>query len=222
MKKTLLLPTLCLLCLSGIAQSSIISVNFNRSNQLFTTEVAGVEPAANWNHVLSNSQTGTTVLNNLVDNSGSATSTSITTFNAFWYDKENLSSTDGRMFSHYTNTSADTAGTINISGLSSNFTNNGYKVIVYLGGTDSMGENTAAEFGASINSDTQWIRYLRPGSGQVAYDSFSSTTFSSEQDAETSGTNSQYITFEGLTSSDFDLNILPDPDSSSSWARAGV
>ncbi len=217
----------------GICQitgAATIGVNFTRptagSNSLPSiepTDIAGVHPAANWNNIASDSQVGSaTTTSGLIDDSGSATAASITYFQRFWLDMPNTTSANGILNSGYTNTSDTANGTITVSGLGTEFTSGGYDVIVYLGGTNNMGAGTAAEFGVTVGGSTQWIRYVRPATGATQPDTFSSTPFATEDEAQDSASSSNYIRITGLTDSGFELTILKDPDSTALWSRAAL
>jgi len=208
------------LCAS--VSAAVIGVNFTNDAawSLAAADSAGVVPAANWNNIVSTLQSGSSTISDLMDDSGTATTADMTYFNAFWHDGTSTATPDTTLNSGYTNTTATANGVISVSGLGTDFTSNGYNVIVYLSGTDSMGANTPAEFGANIGGGAdQWIRAIRrtPVSG-----TFASTTFSTEQDAQDSSTESNYILFTGLTGASFDLNVLKDPDSTAGWSRAAV
>lgn len=223
-KRTQSLLVLSLALSTASLPATVISVNFSRSTNLPTplapTDVAGLVPAANWNNIQSDSQSGSSTTGALADDSGTPTVTQITYFNRFWRDGVDTSTPDTTLNSGYTNTSTTANDTMTVSGLGTEFTSLGYNVIVYLSGTDGMGANTPAEFGANIGGGPdQWIRAIRriPVSG-----TFASTTFATEALAEASSTESNYILFTGLTASSFDLNILKDPDSTANWSRAAV
>lgn len=201
------------------AGAAVISVNFTTPSAGSVNTAAGVQPVANWNNISSTSQTGSSTTPSLISDSGATTAASVTYFNGFYQDGINNSSGNGILNSGYTNTSTTANGTISITGLGSEFTSGGYDVIVYLGGTDGMGSNTPAEFGATLGASTQWIRYVRP---VTQPDTFSSTTYATEDLAQASSSSSNYIRFTGLTSANFDLSILKDPDSTANWSRAAV
>jgi len=203
-----------------------ISVNIDSSNAAGIPAIgsgvtAGVVPVANWNNITSGAQTGTTTGSALVNDGGATTAASVTVFNRFWQDQVSTASGDHQIYSEYTNTSATANGVVNVAGIGTGFTSNGYNVIVYLGGTNDMGANTAIEVGANINGGTdQWIRVIRRSpSFNGAWDS---TPFSTEPLAQASAAESNYIMFTGLTASSFDINILKDPSSTNSWSRAGL
>lgn len=220
-------PSLYLLCLAlcpATLSATVISVNFSRATNvpspLGTTAVAGLVPVASWNDIQSDSQTTSSTTGSLLDDSGSATVADITYFNRFWRDGVDTSTPDQTLNSGYTNTSASADDTMTVSGLGTEFTSGGYNVIVYMSGSDGMGVNTAAEFGANIDGGAdQWIRAIRRNPVSAA---FTSTTFATEDLAQASATESNYIQFNGLSASSFDLNILKDPDSTANWSRAAV
>lgn len=225
MKPTpLLLASLAMLALP-LHAATTISVNFYNSTvpglALNPSDSAGVEAVGNWNNIGNNAQTGSSTTNSLNDSTGMATAAGITYFNGFWYQNDSTATPNQKLNSGYTNTgTAAAGGTISLSGLDSAFTTLGYDVIVYLGGTDSMGQDTPAEFGVNIDGGaTQWIRYVR---NNPVVATFSSIPFATEEAAQASATQSNYIRFSGLTGTSFDLNILPDPDSTANWARAAV
>lgn len=221
MKKTLFTAGIITL-LACAAQATVISVNFNHTNtpNLAPTDVAGVEAVANWNNIQSGSQSGSSTTGSLMDDAGAGTGTSITYFNRFWQDGASSATPDLSLNSGYTNTGVDANDLMSITGLGSAFTGNGYDVILYMSGTDGMGLNTAAEFGANVDGGTdQWIRAMRrnPVDG-----TFTSDTFATEALAQSSSTESNYIRFSGLTGANFTLNILKDPDTTANWGRAAV
>ena len=222
-KSTLTALTL-MVAMTASASAATISVNFNQSTggaaPLGSSVSAGVVTADNWNNISSDSQSGTSTGSALNDDGGNATAASVEVFNAFWRDGVDSSTGDHQMFSDYTNTTSAANGVINVTGLGTNFTSNGYDVYVYLGGTDSMGVNTPAEFGAGIGGDQQWIRSIRRTPGFNG--SWSSTTFGTEAAAQSSSTESNYILFQGLNAANFAIDILKDPDSTQAWSRAGV
>lgn len=218
--KHIMLTTLAASMVTASAASISVNFSYNGSYNLAPGDTAGVEAVANWNNVASASQTGTTTTNDLIDSDGNTTSTSLTNFNAFWRDGTDTSTPDSTLNSSYTNGIAQGTSTISVSGLSGDFLSNGYTVILYLSGTDGMGVDTAAEFGADVNGGTeQWIRAIRrtPVNG-----TFSSTTFATEDEAQSSSSESNYIMFTGITGSSFDLNIHGDPDTTAQWGRPAI
>lgn len=212
--------------LIGGANAAVISVNFvgtggtGASSSLEAADVTGVKSVSNWNNITSGNNSGSNATtSNLKDDSGIVTTTDITYFQRFWSINGGTSN-DGELNSGYTNTASNADGVISLVEIGSEFTTSGYDLIIYLGGTDGQGANTPIEVGATVGSETKWIRHVRPSEGAVsAYDS---TTFSTEALAQASSGNSNYIRFNGLTSDSLSINILKDPSSTASWSRAGV
>jgi hypothetical protein len=221
--KKIILPAVAALAIASSANAAIISVNFDgrSAGTLASGDVAGVESANNWNNVSSGDNSGSNATtSSLINDSGVVTSTSITYEQNFW-SINNGTSTDGKVSSGYTNTSSTADGVLSIAGLGSEFTSGGYNVILYLGGTDSQGQNTAIEVGANIGGGTsQWIRHVR--STDATFSGYNSETFADEATAQSGSTNSNYVVFSGLTAASFDINVLKDSSSTSGWARAGI
>lgn len=202
------------------SQAEVISVNINgwNGNPMAQTSdvtgVAGVEAVGNWNNAGAVAGTNTNVNNSgtlagLLNDSGAVTSASYTwQFNNYWGNPSgSLTTQDNALFRGYADT--DGAGgnnsgitTMRVDSLTSNFTNNGYDVLVYVGGDSN--HNSPISITGTDNMGNTVTEYLIQNDNSLnAGDSFV------ESDAQIVGDAvlANYVRLSGFTGSTIDLSF---------------
>lgn len=197
-----------------------VSINLYQDGiySLGGTDSAGVVSVSGWNNVQTDNSA--TVLTPVpVNDAGGFPAASFQiTEQRGWQDQVSTNTPDASMMSGYVDSGLSATSQLKISGLGSEYTANGYNLIVYLKGTDSMGADTFAEFGAkaetSAKTDEAWLRYQRS-----PFTGFRASSFDTEDAAQGSGGNGNYVVFSNLMAADVDLTLLKDPDSINLWSR---
>ena len=215
-----------------------ISVNFHSNDsdaleehRLITGEFAGLPPVdgKGWNNInVGNAQNRSgsaifvpTLLNDhLGNNSGVTLSSTLTAgTSGSWFvgyaasgarDEEELSNgiPDDNLFNSYLATNSSDNFRLKISGLGSDFTSEGYHLIIY---SDSDRRNTGNQVRRSVYTITSGVgspvtAFVEDDDGAVTVNTFDGTYLLSDG-VEDGDDYSNYVIIEGLTSSDFTIDI---------------
>ncbi|MFT5130070.1 MAG: hypothetical protein ACI8W8_003699 [Rhodothermales bacterium] len=205
--------------------SETISVNFHESDTYIVTGSAGHSPAASWNNFKTDNSTSPKILS-LFDGNGDHTPTWIgVDSQAGWQEDVNLATQSSTMQSSYWDTGGGgfgTDGQITINNVPLALKQKRYFVILYMRGTDSMGPNTPAEFGARIGAEEYWTRWMRNG----VEGRFTQSAYTDEPSAQSSGKDNNMLVFTNggafYADSSLTIDVLKDPDAAAAWARAAV
>ena len=219
--KNITISLLLYCAMISLVQAAAISINFSGTSggrgrsTLDAQESTGVYRHSNWNNIVSSVNDNTSEsTTNLKNDRGDATTTDISYKKNFW-SLNNGNTANGTLSSGYINTPHQSNTVITLSQIDSEFTRDGYSIVVYVGGTDVQSLTSAIAVGANINGGaSQWVRHLRSENGSVS--KFHSQTFASEKLATASQSNSNYIIFTGLSADSVDINILKDANSRAS------
>jgi arylsulfatase A-like enzyme len=221
MKKLLLPLAVCIFVSS--AQAQIIGVNFrigtNDNNSVDADESAtSMVPVsgANWNNItVRNSGTGSVNVafdgTALVDDSGTSAATLNTTIGvgggyAEWADvtagtARGAEGEAGLMQSHLNFGGSVSGETLTISELGTEFTDNGYKVLVFF----DMGSGTSRTYGITIGSTTYWTADVTGTDGDPDNDGLMEWKQATGTDSATATQSANYAVFDGLSASSFTI-----------------
>jgi hypothetical protein len=212
-----------------------ISVNFYATDasapfdhQLADGQSAGIDGNTSWNNVnVSSANSGTTIFaaTDLSDNTGNATAA---------YLESTLTGTAGSWFVGYAATQASTAGelnladitddnlfnsylglnatdnfTVSISGLGTDYTDNGYSLIIY-SDSDRRNETTTSVrqslFTITPSGGTPVSAFVEDDDGATTVNTFAGTYVESDN-VDDGYDYSNYTVISGLTASDFTIDV---------------
>jgi len=221
-----ILPLFACLFASAVSEAQIISINLrigtNDNNTVNEDETAtSIMPIEgnHWNNVTVASTKGNvnvdfnnTSLNDHLGNPAATLTTTITNGQGYasWSDL-----TDGTargatgeagMMQSYLNFggAAAPAETLAITGLGSDFTADGYKVILYF----DLGATTVRTYGFTIGETTYWTAEKNPGDSDSNDDGVMEWVQAAGTTSATATENANYAVFEGMTADSFTITGL--------------
>ncbi len=203
-----------------LQETNTISVNFRNSP---TYNVVGSAlGVSNWNNFETDNGGTVKNLNQLLYSSGSNSGAIVTVDSQHgWQDSVNNATPESILESSYWDTGTGN-GQLTMTSLPSSLSTDGYYVMLYMRGTDIMGANSAAEFGARIGSEEKWLRWLR---NQVS-GTFTFGSHATEAAAQSSSDDQNAILLNNrgafFKSTALAIDILRDPDTADTWGRAAV
>jgi hypothetical protein len=200
-----LLTGLLVLAFAGYSSAAVISVNFGKNGHAMSSssQIAGVVPEDNWNSFTNQGSAISLTNAPLTDGDGN---TNVATLSASgggnpFNNQPAFSDGDKRMMNGLAN-----SGTYTVSGLSSDFTDLGYDVYVYVAHDSRVGNvlqvNLTPAGGSSI---TLWGEQANPAFIAVQSPTYIDATQATKDDAFASN-GGYYIRFEGLTASEFSFS----------------
>ncbi len=202
----------------ALLHAAVISVNVyhNTNHTLDSGSTAGVEPAQNWNNV-----TLVATGASLTDSSGAETSATADISGSTWYTS-NVSYTDpdARLMEGYGYHS--TKIDLSISSLPTEFTEKGYKVLVYMNEyAGKEGTSTYASQKVTLDETESFYILDDEDFAQPVTSTSGTGTF---VEATTSGSPSSpvranYLVFDGLSDSSFSISFA---DNSVNYSQAGT
>ncbi len=191
------------------ARAKSIAIDFGVSVQsaMGPTEVAGVVSQSNWNSF--GGATGSQ--GSLLDNSGSATSTSVSwTSNGLYQVQDGQTDTPGnqRMMYGYLDTDNATTTSVSVSGIPSSFLANGYDVYVYFDGSNGA-DNRTGQYTLVPSIGSSLTKYGRDAGNTFYNGTFVEANSTVAPTTVTSAPAGNYIHFSALIAGGFTLNAIP-------------